>query len=101
MKLTANQVRILVQIADGFPPTGFSPKGIESLVKRGLVTTTIGSYSRRVTWPPHAQYEIYCLTEAGVEALREEIERRYQSALRTAKAERDKDLRHLKGVKTA
>lgn len=94
MKLTANQVRILVEIVEGNPPTGLTSRGIESLIERGLVKTAIGTYkaNRRFGAGPG---EIYCLTEAGFESLREEIERRYNAALRAAKSERDADLKRL------
>jgi hypothetical protein len=99
-KLTGNQIRILTQLADGHPPSGFSSRGIDSLVNRGLVTTVRGSYrvNRRFS---SGSFEVYRLTEAGVEALKEEVERCYRAALRKAKSDRDTDLRLLKSAETS
>lgn len=100
MRLTSNQVRILADLAKGHPPTGFTNKGIQSLVKRGLVTTAMGTYrvNRRSSSGP---FKVRRLTEAGLEALREEIERRYRSAIRAAESEHKADLRLLTSAETA
>ena len=93
MKLTGNQCRILQELADGSPPRGFSSRGLESLVKRGLVTTTQGNY--RVNRRHGGSFEVYRLTPTGLEALREAAHAAHKSAVREAKSELNEALRKL------
>lgn len=100
-KLTANQSRILWQLIKGHPPTGFSNKGIDSLVSRGLATTTLGHYkvNRRHT-VGLSPIEIYVITDEGKEALHEDAERKYKAEVRTAKRTLDESLRRINSAKT-
>jgi len=100
-KLTGNQVRILRQLVDGHPPTGFTSRGIESLEARGLVGKTTGYYHVnawscvRTSGTPN---DVYRLTPAGVEALRERAQADHRSAVRKADRELADALRRLRSV---
>lgn len=97
-KLTSNQSRILRQLCDGHVPTGFSPRGIQSLEERGLVTRATGFYQVnrsncvRLGISPGT---VYRLTPAGVDALRDVAHTRHRAAIREADRELDAELQKL------
>ena len=103
MKLTGNQVRILRELVAGHPPRGLTSRGLESLEARGLVARARGYYSVNArsclrTGTPAG--EVYRLTPAGVEALRERAQADHRAAVRKADQELTSALRTLRTVET-
>lgn len=102
--MTANQIRILGQLASGNVPTG-SYRSMKSLIDKGLVCTAWGHYQvnsprfgRRALGPISTGIEVYRITAKGIEEMREAVHKEYRRAVRAAERERDSDLRRLGGV---
>jgi hypothetical protein len=109
--MTANQIRILGQLASGNVPTG-SSRSMQSLLDKGLICTAWGHY--RVNSPRFGRgrhvgmarssgsgIEVYRITAKGVEVMREAVHKEYNRAVRAAARERDSDLSRLGGAPTA
>ena len=97
--MTANQIRILGQLASRNVPTG-SYRSMKSLIDKGLVCTAWGHYqvNSRSFGRRSGGIEVYRITAKGIEEMREAVHKEYRRAVRAAERERDSDLRRLGGV---
>ena len=106
--MTANQIRILGQLASGNVPTG-SYRSMKSLIDKGLVCTAWGHYQvnsrpfgrgRHIGMARNANdgIQVYRITTKGIEEMREAVHKEYRRAVRAAERERDSDLGRLNGV---
>lgn len=95
-RLTPEQVHILNQLANGEVPSAMDPKrSFAALERRGLAMQEMGSYRNT----PGVQHLVWRLTAAGLEALKDEAQRRHDGAVRKAKSDLNKTLRRLSGVR--